>query len=895
MAARPFQHASTTAVLTIGKLGSSRSQLVYYEEQVAVGIEDYYAGRGEARGVWLGRGVEALGLDGEVEPDGFMALMRGRHPLDGSTLRRMGSCSTVAALDLTFSAPKSVSVLFALADDDVSAVLIAAHERAVAAALEYLEREACWTRRGHGGAQRLRGEGFIAAGYRHRMSRAGDPQLHTHVVVANMSRAEGKYTALDAHPLYEHKSAAGAVYRAVLRAEVRARLPWVGWRGTGRGLFEIDGIPEAVLRHFSQRRVEIEERASELAVAGAGGLSRERMQGIALATRRAKTYGVDGPDWREAACARAAEHGFGSAELAELIAEGRVVAADADLESVFARLSGPEGLTAMHNTFARRHALAELAGAFSQGISVAELKHVTSSYLAGSDVHELNPIGAEARYTTAELLACERAIVESADRRKTHGVGVLAADVIDLALGGHDVRLNADQSAAVRCLTSSGRGIEVVEALAGTGKTTMLGAVADCYRLAGWQVIGTAPTGRAARQLRETARIPAATMHALLHELETAGGFRFRTVLVIDEAGMAPTRITSGLLAYAERATVKVIAVGDPGQLGSVQAGGWLATLARRQPGPALRQVLRQNDPREHAALEALHDGNPNIYLTLKEAAITTHHGESEAVNTLVDQWQAAAHEHGLSGAVMITRDNQTRSQLNRAARTRLKRENALAEAGVLIGGREFATGDRVIARRNDRQIDIDNGTTGTVAAVDPVNQSVTVKSDSGAVRELDHGYVASHLEHAYALTAHGSQGATVTWAGVIGRPSEFTREWAYTALSRARERTRLHVIAEPPNQRPRSITPARANEVAGANAIRALSVAMTRSETEPLALENARRPGQQGPPPRQLEFERIAQLELRASLAHAISTPAAARRWPAPLSIERAGPRIGL
>jgi conjugative relaxase-like TrwC/TraI family protein len=146
------------------------------------------------------------------------------------------------------------------------------------------------------------------------MSRAGDPQLHTHVVVAHMTRAHGRYTALDAHPIYEHKLAAGAFYRAVLRTAVRERLPWASWREAGRGLFEIDGIPDQVLRHVSQRRAEIEERARELAGVGAE-LSRDAMQGIALATRRAKEYGVDGASWREQAQARAAEHGFGRAEL----------------------------------------------------------------------------------------------------------------------------------------------------------------------------------------------------------------------------------------------------------------------------------------------------------------------------------------------------------------------------------------------------------------------------------------------------------------------------------------------------------------------------------------------------------------------------------------------------
>jgi TrwC relaxase len=157
----------------------------------------------------------------------------------------------------------------------------------------------------------VRGDGFIAASYRHRISRAGDPQLHTHVVVGNLTRADGRYTALDAHALYEHKSAAGAVYRAVLRAEVHERLPWVSWRPAGRGLFEIAGVPEPVLRHFSQRREGIEERAA-------------------------------------------------------LTAGSPAVEAKPDLEPLYRRLSGSSGLTEMHNTFARRRALPE------HGVRVAD-------------------------------------------------------------------------------------------------------------------------------------------------------------------------------------------------------------------------------------------------------------------------------------------------------------------------------------------------------------------------------------------------------------------------------------------------------------------------------------------------------------------------------------------
>ena len=135
-------------MLTIGKLGTGRGPLEYYEQRVAAGMEDYYAGRGECGGTWRGSGLDALGLVSgrDVERRAFMALMQGLHPGDRSILRPMGSRSKVAALDLTFSAPKSVSVLFAIGDDWTSFALLEAHERAVDAALAYLEREA-WRRK----------------------------------------------------------------------------------------------------------------------------------------------------------------------------------------------------------------------------------------------------------------------------------------------------------------------------------------------------------------------------------------------------------------------------------------------------------------------------------------------------------------------------------------------------------------------------------------------------------------------------------------------------------------------------------------------------------------------------------------------------------------------------
>jgi conjugative relaxase-like TrwC/TraI family protein len=185
-------------VLSIGKLAAGQAR--YYLDQaearvdvvasVGGGIEDYYGGA-EAHGMWLGRAARALGLSGDVDCDELRRVLAGCDPWSGDALRGGRSRATVAGFDLTFSAPKSVSVVFGVGGAEVRAAVRRAHERAVGEALGYLERSAAAVRRGRGGATVHEAGGLIAAAFRHRTSRTGDPQLHTHVLVANVGRGPG--------------------------------------------------------------------------------------------------------------------------------------------------------------------------------------------------------------------------------------------------------------------------------------------------------------------------------------------------------------------------------------------------------------------------------------------------------------------------------------------------------------------------------------------------------------------------------------------------------------------------------------------------------------------------------------------------------------------------------
>jgi conjugative relaxase-like TrwC/TraI family protein len=782
-------------VLSIGKIALGQHR--YYQQQVARGWDDYYAGRGEAPGEWVGAGSATLGLCGRASSGEFSALIAARDPRSPALpLRCSAKAPTVAALDLTFSAPKSVSVLAVVGGEGLARELILAHEQALRAALGYLEETAVQVRRGHDGGRVLAGEGLVAVAYRHRMSRALDPQLHTHVVAANMTRGpDGRFTALHGAALYRAAKTAGYLYQAHLRALVSRRLGLV-WGPVRAGAAEIEGVPEEVLFEFSKRRRQMERAA---ATGGIGLGSKSSSEAAALATRERKRFGVETHTWREEITARASALGLGVSELKRLVRVGRRVSCDlegADEAALGDRLAGPDGLTANANVFDERTVLQAFAGAAAQGADVSQVRGQAQRFIARRDVI---PVG-ERAMTSDDLLACERALVDAAVGRAQEGCSMVDAVLVDRAFAGARWPLTGEQAAAVRAVVSSGEGVSVIEALAGTGKTYLASVLRDVYESAGREVLGVAPTGRATRELHERAGISSRTLDRVLIDLERGETLPEGCVVILDEAGMAPTRASARLLQEAERAHAKVVAVGDQGQLSSVKAGGWLGAVGRRIGEVRLSEVMRQHDPVERRALSALHHGRAKRYLewALAGGHISTFAERSDACMEVVAGWYEATKVSAIEQVVMIARGNDTRDRLNTAARELLRTLGVLGEQRA-YGGRWFAVGERVICRRNDARLDVDNGTRGTLRGLDDCR--VVIETDGGLLRELPRTYVRQYLECAYALTAHAMQGATVQTAFVVASPCDLTAGWSYTALSRARGRTRLFLHDEHPDE----------------------------------------------------------------------------------------------
>lgn len=773
-------------MLTIGKVGGGQADPSYYVESVAQGAEDYYAGTGEAPGRWHGLGAAQRGLTGLVDDAEFLGALRA-NPADGKT---------VLGYDLTFSAPKSVSVLFGIGDEALAAQVREAHDEAVRQALDYVERNATWTRRGRGGRHRLAGDGLTVATFRHRTSRAGDPQLHTHSVVANATLADARTTALDGQALYAHARTAGFLYQAALRAELVERVG-VEWLPVANGVAEIKGVSDEVLRHFSTRREEIREH-----MARHGGRSAKSAQVATFETRRTKTYDVPADRLREEWRARAAELGLDREELSGLL-DRRMAGKPTrpDIAQAAESMASPGGIIQQASTFDRRDVLRDWAAAHREGASVARLELLADRWLASDNTVQLESPGGRrhlggARHSTPDMLRTEQALLDRSLARKRAGVAVGSREVVEQLTPASG--LTEEQADLVREVVLSGDGVQVVRAAAGTGKTRALHAARRAWEQDDVQVFGCSLAARAAVELESLAGIDSTTVAHLERDLDQGYGLPSGSVLVVDEAGMVGTRSLARLADHCAATDSKFLLVGDDRQLPEIEAGGAFRRLAKDLGTTELRTVWRQSEQWDREALDRLRHGK-----VAEWAEEYRDHGrlvaEPTATGTrkrLVEDWWHAARQPK-TDAVMIAHRRVDVAELNSLARALMRDDGRLGEEELVSAqGRAFAVGDHVLTKQNDRNLRVVNGSRAEVVSVDQERRSLELRLLDGSTRQLDGAYLdRDSLHHGYALTAHAAQGATVDRAFVLGS-DDLYREWGYTALTRHREEARFYVVS---------------------------------------------------------------------------------------------------
>ena len=698
----------------------------------------------------------------------------------------------IAGFDLTFSAPKSVSVMWALGDPGVHLAVRDAHERAVDAALEYLEREATFTRRGHGGLEVIETNGLIAAGFRHRTSRNGDPQLHTHVLVPNVVQGvDGRWGTLDARHLFAHRITAGYLYQAELRHQLTKTLG-VAWTPVQRGAGEIVGIPPELLRAFSTRRVEIEERLEILGYTSAAASRR-----AALETRRPKLdidYETLHARWLE----QAASLGYCPAQLHAVLGHAApLVLTDQHASLIDDHLASAQGLAKQTSSFDRKDVIRAIAEVAPTGVDAQQLQRHADAFLQRHEVVALPNETTVVRYSTRELLDTETRLVTTAMARQREGAGYCPPSRVNSVIHQYPT-LSDEQARLVTHLTTSGNGIDVVVAAAGTGKTFALDATRDVWERCGYRVHGAALAGRAAVELEQTAHIDSMTIARLTKQIERQP-LTPRDVIVIDESGMVGTRTLAPILDAAARGKAKVVLVGDDHQLPEIDAGGLLRGLAARIPPAQLVENRRQREPWEQRALLELRHGDVEQALTAyaEHDRIHTAPDATVAKQQLVDAWLDTVRNGDQS--IMLAAHTVDVDDLNRLARTRLHETGTLHGPVLAIGNRDYQAGERIVTLCNDYDLDVRNGTLATVTKVHTRRGEVTIRSDARAKQRLPAAYLdAGHVDYGYAITIHKAQGVTVDRAFVLGS-NDLYREIGYVALSRGRLSSELYLAAPEP------------------------------------------------------------------------------------------------
>ncbi len=801
--------------------GQAAGYSAYLESRtVAPSRGDYYlspAGEPtEAPGIWhmLDGTRQTLGLEvGEaVRAERLVALMEGRHPVSGEFIRRAGADGRRAGgIDLTFSAPKSVSAVWALGSEDQRAGVELAHGRAVSRALEHLRREVPVVREGAGGQVVSTAGDVLAAEFRHTTARgvqgggAPDPQLHSHVVVTGVVRQDGQFAAVASRPLFRAARELGAFYRGALAQELRQQ----GYEvvaGTGRDgrYFEVAGISENLRDALSGRSREVWLAAERFRARYGRAPERDELRNVKLENRKAKTP-QNRPELQATWDERAAGQHVDRADVEALRSAEPGGVQRAERAGWQERVE--RSLTAQGATFSERELRASV---LEQGVGELSPERVSEharELIAAGEVIELE----QGRMTTREIRGMEQAI-DARVRDMAASTGAAVSDQARAAaLGEVSERigspLSTEQQQALGVLGGRERAAVLV-GQAGAGKGVVIDAAVRAELHSGREPLGVAVAGDTAERLgRESPALEGRTMtlDSLVAKARTGSlTIDQSTTVFFDEAGMADTRRLDALSDVVSHSGGKLVVIGDARQLPAIGAGGLFKRLADSAPTARLSEVRRTSDPLERQAWADLRAGRAEQAMAHYQARGQLHFADTreQALEVAVKQWDELAEREGVQQVALMS-DASTgeidrmnaRAQHLRAERGELG-EQEVSLPGVAYGVRE---GDRVafIAQhRPEGERRVENGTRGEIVAVDVDQQRVSVLTDG--VREVTlAGEELENVRLAYAQHLYRQQGATVQRAVVVTGGWQTSQEGAYVQASRARNGTDWHIARD--------------------------------------------------------------------------------------------------
>lgn len=759
----------------------SGGQGAYY---TGLAREDYYLEGGEPPGVWQGKGAQLLGMAGKVDKEIFAGLFSGMDQKGTPLVQNAGSPDRQPGWDLTFSAPKSVSVLWSLLPAELGAEIRAAHMEGVQRACGYLEEVAGWTRRGHGGQSREKA-GLVVGLFEHGTSRAGDPQLHTHALVLNIGvRADGTTGSIESKPLYQHKMAAGALYRSELAMQLGRRLGLEVDRV--RSWFEVQGVSPGLIGHWSSRRAEIEAALEKSGFTGA-----KASEMAALTTRQIKEH-VAREELFEQWQKYGAEHGWGTEKAQSLCREHWLKPEFPQWVRDLVVKEAVQEITKQSSHFAEQDLVRKAAeNAQGRGIGAQQVLDGVRQYLS-SEAICLTPTLPLKLYTTPEMLAVEKKMLEQVEMSRGIQRHTVSGLVLTPVLGMNS-HLREEQRSAVEYLVGGPGSIAVVSGMAGTGKTTMLKAAAQAWKLGGYSVKGAALAGKAADGLANEAGIESSTIAKLLLQIEKGSiTLTKSTILIVDEAGMVGTLQMARIIEETHKAGSKLVLIGDARQLQPVDAGGPFASIAKRLGDIPMEEIVRQTEGWARQVVHDMADGKADRALEAFAARglLSITEDKPKARAALIDQWKTEGVKKPEKNLILAA-TNQDAAILNKEAQALRKEKGALGIPYLKAAGEKFHMGDRLVFTKNSGPRGLRNGQLGTVQSINPITRTLGVRLDSGRQVSVPLGEY-SDLKLGYAVTTHKSQGMTTQNAYILTDESMQDKELSYVQASRARGTTRL-------------------------------------------------------------------------------------------------------
>ena len=764
---------------------------------------------------------------------------------------------TVAAYDYTFSAPKSVSVLWGVADAGTQALVVQAHHEAVAQVLGFMEREVVATRIGAsvrgGPAVQADVTGVLATMFDHYDSRAGDPQLHTHVVISNKvcTAQDGRWRAIDGRPMHAATVAVSELYNAVLADELTKTFG-LSWEERQRGRdrnpgFEIAGVADKLIGEFSSRSTDIDQATDVLAAAYQVAHGRrpsakvfiKLRQQATLATRPAKQQHSLADLtrlWRHRAASVLDEDATSWARQITAAGGGVLVRAD-DVPGDVIGEAGRAVIVAVgekRSTWTRWNLMAEASRQLMgwRFASLADREQITNLVVDAAQAASLRLTPAEmsvpeqftradgtsrfrprhmALYSSQDLIDAEDTLLGLSRDMSGPVVSSGVIDQVSVTPDRDGRWLSADQAAALASVATSGRVLDVLVGPAGAGKTTALASLRAAWEqtYGAGSVVGLAPSATAAAVLGEDLGIPTENTARWLTMHNVRGDtFSRNQLVIVDEASLAGTFTLQKICTLAAQAGAKVLLVGDWAQLQAVDAGGAFNLLVTdRGDTPELTDVHRfRNDWEKTASLE-LRQGHLGV--------IDTYTGHDRIIEGSQDDMTEAAYQAWRAdttagrAALLIADSRDTVTALNQRARTQRVLDSQVDPAASvkLADGSQASKGDTVITRHNDRRLVagrtgwVRNGDRWQITHIYP-DGAVTVRRagmNRGGDVTLPAAYAAEFLDLGYAVTAFRAQGVTVDTCHVLVTPTT-SRENCYVAMTRGRDSNTAYVATDTPD-----------------------------------------------------------------------------------------------